>query len=420
MNMPYLNVPYGGYLHNQVPSEDADLTHVGPGTPGGEWLRRFWHPVFVADQLQELPKAIRILGEDLVIFRDRSGQVGLLELHCSHRGTSLEFGQIEEKGIRCCYHAWCFDVDGTILETPGEPTDSTLKDRLRHGAYPTVELHGMIFAYMGPLEKRPAFPMFDTYSMAGYQVAARMHEPWPCNWLQMMENVHDPVHLYFLHTIPGNEGFAGDFAQVPESDFVETPLGMAYIDTRRVADRIWVRVSDYIPPNLHKGCDIKDAVADRNLDEVGRPILSQWMVPVDDTHAQRFDLWYAPEGQQIYMGEETYGQQPGSYEERQRTPGDYDAMVSQRSIAVHSLEHLVNSDIGVIMVRNMIRKGIQAVQNGEEPFGVDHKEGSVIPTFSQEKFLIAPPAGTEREDRKLLREAGRQVVEDFIKQPVPR
>jgi phenylpropionate dioxygenase-like ring-hydroxylating dioxygenase large terminal subunit len=419
-NTPFLNVPYGGYLHNQIPIEDEELTHVGPGTPGGEWLRRYWHPVFAVDELKDLPVAIRIMGEDLVIFRDGSGQIGLLELHCSHRGTSLEFGQIEERGIRCCYHAWLYAADGTILETPGEPADSTLKDRLCHGAYPTLECGGLVFAYMGSREKQPAFPYYDTYSMAGHYTGGRMHKAWPCNWLQMMENVHDPIHLFFLHTIEGNEGFSEDFAQVPESDFVETPLGMVYIDTRRVGDRIWVRVSDFIVPNLHKGCDIKEAVEDRNLDDVGRPILSQWMVPVDDTHTQRFDIWYAPVGQEIYKGEATYGQQPGSYKERQRTPGDYDALTSQRPIAIHALEHLGNTDMGVIMGRNIVRKGIRAVQNGQDPLGISYEEGVVIPTFSQERFVFAPPVETPRADRKLLRDAGRKVVDDFIKEPVPR
>ena len=136
-NVPFLTAPYSGYLHSDVPPDDEEITRSGPGTPGGEWLRRFWQPVALSEELKDLPKAIRILNEDLVVFRDRSGRVGLLELHCSHRGTSLEFGQIEERGIRCCYHAWCYDVDGRILDTPGEPAESTLKDRLHHGAYPT-------------------------------------------------------------------------------------------------------------------------------------------------------------------------------------------------------------------------------------------------------------------------------------------
>ena len=100
--------------------ESEVLSRVGPGTPCGEYLRRFWQPVAFADELQDLPRALRILGEDLVIFRDRAGRVGLLQLHCSHRGTSLEFGLVSERGIRCCYHGWLYDVDGTILETPSE------------------------------------------------------------------------------------------------------------------------------------------------------------------------------------------------------------------------------------------------------------------------------------------------------------
>jgi len=133
----FLRTPYSAYDHREVPREDGELTHVGPGTPCGEYMRRFWQPMAYADELQDLPLAVTILGEEVVVFRDQSGRVGCLELHCPHRGTSLEFGLISERGIRCCYHGWLFDVDGTIRETPGEPPDSTLKDRLCHEAYPT-------------------------------------------------------------------------------------------------------------------------------------------------------------------------------------------------------------------------------------------------------------------------------------------
>src|ERR1700746_143777 len=130
---PFLKTRYGGYFHREVPDEDAELTHVGPATPCGEYMRRFWQPVCFSSELSDLPLAVKILGEELVVFRDGSGKVGLLERHCCHRGTSLEFGLIGAKGIRCCYHGWLFDVDGTILETPGEPATSTLKDRLGPG-----------------------------------------------------------------------------------------------------------------------------------------------------------------------------------------------------------------------------------------------------------------------------------------------
>jgi phenylpropionate dioxygenase-like ring-hydroxylating dioxygenase large terminal subunit len=153
----FLNTAYGAYHHRERPGDDEELTRVGPGTPCGEYLRRFWQPVSLSEELRDLPRRLRILGEDLVAFRDRSGAVGLLELHCPHRGTSLEFGLISDKGIRCCYHGWLFDVDGTILETPGEPPDSTLKDRLFHGAYPVREYGGLVLRIWGHRTNSPIF-----------------------------------------------------------------------------------------------------------------------------------------------------------------------------------------------------------------------------------------------------------------------
>ena len=166
---PFLTRSYGGYYHRDLPPEDDVLTHVGPGTPCGEYLRRFWNPVVFSDELNDLPVRVRVMGEDLVVFKDRQGQVGALQLHCCHRGTSLEFGVVSERGLRCCYHGWLFDVDGRVLETPGEPASSTLKDRLYQGAYPTEVYHGIVFVYMGPPETKPPFPVFDTYVMPGYR-----------------------------------------------------------------------------------------------------------------------------------------------------------------------------------------------------------------------------------------------------------
>ncbi len=423
-NAPFLNIPYGGYLHSQVPPEDVDLTHVGPGTPAGEWFRRFWQPVAVSEDLKDLPVPIRILGEDLVIFRDRSGRVGLLALHCSHRGTSLEFGQIEERGIRCCYHAWLYDADGTILETPGEPAESTLKDRLHHGAYPTHEHAGLVFAYMGPPEKRPAFPILDTYAMPGYHSMAGDPNVWPCNWLQVRDNLADPVHLRFLHTTPGNEGFAEDFGQDPELDFMETPLGMITTDIRRIGGLAWVRARNYILPNIDI-IVVEPAMAGVP-DDPARVVehyktylpmaTTKWTVPVDDTHVCLFDLWRLREGEERSR-KPAFGQtEERPYGERQQVPGDYDAQVSQRPIAIHALEHLATTDRGVIMMRNIIRRGIRAVQNGEDPQGVPHKEGAVVPTYSLHRVLDIPPAPTLEEDRKLLRDTARRVVRDRIRE----
>ena len=165
---------------------------MGPGTPCGEYFRRFWQPICFSDDLRDLPLRVTILGEELVAFRDLRGNVGLLELHCAHRGTSLEFGLISERGIRCCYHGWLFDVDGTILETPGEPAHSTLKDRLCQGAYPTHEYNGVMFGYMGPPDKQPPFPLYDCFERPGYRLIPGQKYFYPCNWLQIVENAMDP------------------------------------------------------------------------------------------------------------------------------------------------------------------------------------------------------------------------------------
>src|SRR5262245_55480533 len=192
----FLTMPYGGYHHREIPKEDEELTHVGPGTPCGEYLRRFWQPIVFSHELEELPVRLQIMGEDLIAFRDHSGRVGVLELHCSHRGSSLEFGQISERGIRCCYHGWLYDVDGKFWENTGEPEDSTLKERLYHGAYPSHLYKGLVVVYIGPPDKKPEFPVYDTYDMPGYRPWVGLRHMLPCNWLQIKENCMDPAHGY--------------------------------------------------------------------------------------------------------------------------------------------------------------------------------------------------------------------------------
>lgn len=126
-----LTKPYSGYLRTELPKEDEELTHVGPRSACGEYFRKYWHPVALSSRLDKgLPVALRILGEDLVLFRDRSRRIGLLHRHCTHRGASLEFGIVSERGIRCCYHGWLYDIDGTILETPGEPEESPMRRKI--------------------------------------------------------------------------------------------------------------------------------------------------------------------------------------------------------------------------------------------------------------------------------------------------
>ena len=412
---PFLNTPYSAYLHRERPGEDEELTRVGPGTPCGEYLRRFWQPIIRSSELTDLPQRLRILGEDLVVFRDKRGAIGLLELYCPHRGTSLEFGLIGEKGIRCCYHGWLFDVDGTILETPGEPADSTLKERLFHGAYPVHEHEGLVFAYMGPPEKRPAFPVLDTYHLPDYKLIARVPTVWECNWLQVKENSMDPAHLAFLHTLPGSEGFTADLKELGEWDWMETPIGMVYVDTRREGDRVWVRVADFILPNIHQFPPNADPMAQRN--SINRPLATTWAVPLDDTHTMQIGYYHAPGGRELRRGA-GFGQDASRpYKERQRVPGDYDAQVSiHGGVARHGLEHLAATDRGVTMMRNMIRRGIRAVRNGEDLDYRILRNGPAIPTYCHDRVIpgiaLAP---TAQEDRRLLRELARSMVEEAVR-----
>jgi phenylpropionate dioxygenase-like ring-hydroxylating dioxygenase large terminal subunit len=417
--MTSLNKPYSAYYHRGMPPEDEELTRVGPGTPCGEYLRRFWQPVILASELGDLPVKLRILGEDLVAFRDGSGEIGLLELHCPHRGTSLEFGLVGKHGIRCCYHGWLFGCDGAILETPGEPATSTLKDRLCHGAYPVSEHNGLVFAYMGPPGQQPPFPLFDTYDLPGYRMVARAPTLWECNWLQVKENSMDPAHLQFLHTLPGSEGFTDDFKQKPEWDWMETPVGMVYIDTRRNGDRVWVRVADLILPNIHQFPPNADPMALRN--SVNRPMATTWAVPLDDTHTMQIGYYRAPEGKEMRRGG-GFGQDASRpYNERQRVPGDYDAQVSiHNGVARHGLEHLASTDRGIIMMRKLIRNAIRANRKGEKLHSPLLAGDGPIPTYSHDQMVPGyPAAATEEADRRLLRDVARNAVSETVASGFP-
>jgi len=156
--------PYSAYYNRPAAFEPSPLTEVGPGTAGGEYLRRYWHPIMIESELEDLPIALRLLGEDLVIFRDRSGEIGLLHQACAHRGASLEYGIVQEHGIMCCYHGWHFGCDGTVIAAGAEPAANLGRYSFCQGAYPVRAYQGMIFAYMGPPEQMPVFPELDTFT----------------------------------------------------------------------------------------------------------------------------------------------------------------------------------------------------------------------------------------------------------------
>jgi phthalate 4,5-dioxygenase oxygenase subunit len=199
-------------------AEDNELlTRVGPGTRMGELLRRYWTPALLVSEAPDpdgVPVRVRLLGEDLVAFRDSTGRVGLIQENCPHRGASLFFGRNEECGLRCPYHGWKFDADGACVDMPSEPPASTFKDRVRAKAYPTHESGGIVWTYMGPADAQPHFRDFGTESLEPEHVqATKMHST--CNWIQAMEGNLDTSHISWLHQFNGIEDLPDDGSDKP-------------------------------------------------------------------------------------------------------------------------------------------------------------------------------------------------------------
>jgi nitrite reductase/ring-hydroxylating ferredoxin subunit len=414
--------PYSGYYSRPPVDGDGFLTRVGPGTPCGEYLRRYWHPFMLASELKDLPVATRLLGEDLVVFRDGSGRLGLLHRHCAHRGTSLEFGIPQQRGIRCCYHGWHFDVDGAILDTPAEPPSSRIKANFAQGAYKAREAYGLLFAYMGPPEATPEFPVFDVFDFPDGNRLAPFNMHLPCNWLQVVENGADPMHNAFLHAIVSGQQFSPAFKVLPVLDFPETPIGYLSMASRKVNDFLFIRASDMILPNIGQFPNGFNMVEKESIGL--RPYFTRWAVPVDDTHSMyigfaHLNRYNDPLGR---LKPEQFGTDhvpfigqtaDRPYEERQREPGDYDAIVSQGPIANRKAEHLGTTDRGVVLTRRMLTAAISAVQEGRTPAIPRLVTDRKLPTYAHET-VVRIPSHIDLSDPKALYEFGRRAAMVYV------
>ena len=413
--------PYDGYAIRNPLEPDEEFLHVGPSTPCGEYLRRFWHPVAMSSQLDKgNPTAIRILGEDLVIFRDLSGRVGLLHKHCAHRRASLEFGRIETHGIRCCYHGWHFDIDGTILETPGEPEDSKIRHEICQGAYPVHEFKGLIFAYMGPPEEMTEFPFMDSMDIPDHDlVPYSIHSP--NNWLQETENAIDPFHSVFLHGRISGPQFPGleHFVELPVVVYRSRREGILYAHARRTGDLLRLRFHDYVLPNLAQNGGMFQVMEEPKI--FGRTSLTKWVVPLDDTNSRKFGWRHfndkdevLRQGSRDNVGWETvdfYGQSAHrSYEERQRNPGDWEAWTSQGPMNVHRREYLGTTDTGVAMLRARLRKDIRAVAKGKSINLVNGTSEEPFRTYGGDTVLLLPP---KQDDRKYIEDVMNTVMDIY-------
>jgi 5,5'-dehydrodivanillate O-demethylase len=357
--------------------QNRRFTEVGPGTPMGELMRRYWMPFATVKQLHEHPtRAVTLLGEHLVAFRDRSGRYGLIQEFCPHRNTNLLWGIVEPEGLRCPYHGWLFDAGGNCLEQPAEHPDSTFKDRVTVQSYPVEELGGMLWAWMGP-EPRPMVPHWEALVEDGVRDIG-----WailPCNWLQIMENSLDPVHLEHLHAYFTN--------------YVLERIGRQNADAHNFwRTRANVRRHRKIGFDIFEHGIVKRRVFEGDDEEnafwkVGHcvvfPIMlqfSQIRVPVDDTHT--LYLWYnvypkrdgepdqRPENIPLYKvplpGVDDEGLPVWEMVDNNSGQDNF-AWMSQGPVTPRWTEHLGESDKGIILYRRLLRQQMQIVEDGGDP-----------------------------------------------------
>ncbi|HZF81536.1 MAG TPA: Rieske 2Fe-2S domain-containing protein [Rubrivivax sp.] len=401
------------------------LTQIGPGMPCGELLRRYWQPVALLDEfdprfderMAERPlKPVRLLGQDLVLFRDSAGRWGLLDRDCPHRGADLAFARHEGEGIRCPFHGWKFDTQGRCLETPAEPAGSTLCQRVRQRSYPVLEAAGVLFAYLGPEgHAPPELPAFDAFvAPASHRFAFK--GLWQCNWLQAFEVGIDPAHPSFLHRYLEDET-SGDAAKVYGRQFRADSVGSAGL----AGSEHWPMtriMREFCSPEIHHeevAPGLTRLTALRPMDEHLTHVrvthaafphtfviplsetltITQMHVPVDDTHTYWYSFFTsfgAPLDKETMRSQRVAHIQLPDYvpkngrhnrwnfnpdEQRTRTylgMGEDDinlhdqwAVESMGAIQDRTREHLGTSDKVIMANRRMLLKAIQTVAEGGTP-----------------------------------------------------
>lgn len=386
-----------------ITAEQNDyMTRVGPGQPAGQLLRRYWQPVALAEELAgpRPLKAIRLLGQDFVLFRDEKGTLGLLDRDCPHRGADLAFGRLENGGLRCPFHGWLFDASGNCLETPAEPVGSKMCTRIKQGAYPVVERSGIVFAYIGEGQP-PAFPEFDCFVAPGTHTFA-FKGLWECNWLQALEVGIDPAHASFLHRFFEDEDTSESYGKQfrgasadsdlpitkvlreydrPDISVEPTEYGMRLTTLRKLDEKAThVRVTNVIFPQAFV------------IPMSSEMTISQWHVPVDDTHT----YWYAiftsftgPVDKQQMREQRLATIELPDYTSRKNKRNNYGYSIEEQAtqtftgmgmdINVHdqwacesqgpiqnrSREHLGATDKGIITYRRILVRAIDSVLRGE-------------------------------------------------------
>ena len=357
--------------------ENERITKVGPGTPMGELMRRYWHPVAGAAELDDNPvKPVKILGESLVLYRNRQGGYGLIDDTCPHRRISLVYGIPEQEGLRCPYHGWLFDGTGQCLEMPAESPESTFPSRVKVAGYPVQELGGLLFAYLGP-DPAPLIPRWDLLVMDNVVRDVGITQI-PCNWMAPMENSMDPTHAEWLHGYYYN--YVNSLKTEKTDKAVRSARGL-------LPNHVKIGFSVFDHGIIKRR--VREGGSEDDFDwRVGHPVLFpnilrvgwtfQIRVPMDDTHTSHFmyGVYPAPPGETNYKQDKVPVYDIPIKDENGRFITDFVlgqdlmAWVTQGPVAERNKEKLGESDKGIIMYRRMLREQMAIVEDGGDPINV--------------------------------------------------
>ena len=413
--------------------ENDTLARVGPGTTMGNLFRRYWLPALLSWELPEPdcpPVRLRLLGEDLVAFRDSTGAVGIVDNYCPHRRASLFFGRNEEAGIRCVYHGWKFDVHGDCVDMPSEPAESNFKDKVKITAYPTEEFGGIVWAYMGQAELKPPAPYMEwTQVPESHRGVTKVVQP--TGWLQGLEGGIDTVHSTFLHRRLAGFGIGARDQAFRRSasaivEVVPTNYGYTYAGLRPLPDDAGVFVRGYhfiLPFYQLRAAQLGSVLSGRS--EVRRIVSGHAWVPMDDTHTMVWNYTYSfgdnpltESDQQLYGSGNELGKDidpangfraianaDNDYfidRERQRTVNytgieginvqDRAVQESMGAICDRTKEHLGTTDRAIIMARRIMLQAARTVEDGGDPPGLG------TDTYSLRAIEKILPAGVQWRD----------------------
>jgi phthalate 4,5-dioxygenase len=387
-----------------ISAEQNDLiTRVGRGTPAGKLLRRYWQPVALVDELQgpRPVRAVKLMGQDFVVFRDEQGRLGMLDRDCPHRGADLAFGRLEHGGLRCPFHGWLFDVSGTCLETPAEPAGSKLCSRVKQASYPVVERSGIIFAYIGEGEP-PAFPAFDCFVAPDSHTFA-FKGLFECNWLQALEVGIDPAHASFLHRFFEDEDVSESYGKQFRGASADSEMPITRVLREFDRPEITIDPVEYglrltalrQLPNAQTHVRVTNVVFPQAfvIPMSAEMTISQWHVPVDDYNcywyaiftsftkpvdkeqmrAQRMELYELPDYVSRKNKRNNYGysvdeQLAETYTGMGNDINVHDqwAIESQGPIQDRTREHLGTTDKGIIAYRRMLVNAIASTEQGQK------------------------------------------------------